>query len=145
MSVQMTCPYCKREFPFDNGKLDREISEIGQRICAINRELSEIKAMHPTYRRQREGRRKVLALELNDLTVKISQLKAVRKATDQQIHHYQFEEWKEIVKDRYGEKAYKEILELVMKRIKAYEASSLMRHEYSRSPHKSNITSINNL
>lgn len=30
MSLQMTCPYCKREFPYDNGKLDREISDIGQ-------------------------------------------------------------------------------------------------------------------
>ena len=51
MGVQMTCPYCKREFPFDNGKLDREISNVGQRIAAINRELAAIKASGPRARK----------------------------------------------------------------------------------------------
>ena len=90
MSLQMTCPYCKREFPYDNGKLDREISDIGQRINAINRELATIKAASPSARRAAEGRRKVLTLEVTGLMEKISGLKAVRKAADQQIKAFFF-------------------------------------------------------
>ncbi len=143
--IQMTCPFCKREFPYDNGKLDREISEIGQRIAEINKELSSIKCASRAAQRSREGRRKVLILELSDLMVKISGLKAIRKAGDQQIKAFEYMIFKEIVKDRYGEKAYHEILEAVEQELQAYKASGLMRHEYTRSGAKSNVTSINKL
>lgn len=145
MSVQMTCPYCKREFPFDNGGLDREISNIGQRISTINRELAEIKAAGPRARKAAEGRRKVLTLELTSLMEKVSKLKAIRKATDQQIKFYEYQAFKDIIRDRLGEEEYRKILALVEKEILAYKASGLMLHEYTRSQHKSNVTSINKL
>ena len=143
--IQMTCPFCKREFPYDNGKIDREISQAGQRIAEINRELASIKCASRTTQRSREGRRKVLVLELSDLMVKISELKAIRKASDQQIKSYEYMIFKEIVKDRYGEKAYHEILDAVIKELQAYKTSGLMRHEYTRAGAKSSVTSINKL
>lgn len=145
MSVQMTCPYCKKEFPFNNGDLDRKISSIAQRISTINRELAEINAMHPKAKRFKEGRRKVLVLELSELVEKITELKTVRKATDQQIKAYEYQAFKDIVKERYGEAEYKKIIEMVDEEIKAYQISGLMRHEYTRSNSKSNVTSINKL
>lgn len=145
MSVQMTCPFCKREFPFDNGELDKEISKIGQRISEINRELACIKAMPRKARNAKEGRRKVLVLENADLTLKISELKTIRKATDQQLKHFEHTLFCQIVKERYGEAEFSKILELVEKEMQAYRISGLMRHEYTRSPHKANITSINKL
>lgn len=145
MSVQMTCPYCKKEFPFNNGDLDRRISAIGQRITTINRELSEIKAMHPKFRKCKEGRKKVLVLELSELVEKIKELKTIRKATDQQIKEYEYQVFKNIVKEKFGETEYKKILEIVAEEIKAYQISGLMRHEYTRSNSKSNVTSISKL
>lgn len=145
MSVQMTCPYCKREFPFNNGKLDREISDIGQRISTINRELGEIKAAGPRARKAAEGRRKVLTLELQQLMERVSRLKAIRKASDQQIKQFEYQAFKELVRDRYGEEEYRKLLAMVDEEIKAYKASGLMHHEYTRSQHKSNVTSINKL
>lgn len=145
MSVQMTCPYCKREFPFNNGKLDREISDIGQRISSINRELGEIKASGPKARRAAEGRRKVLTLELQQLMERVSRLKAIRKASDQQIKQFEYQAFKELVRDRYGEEEYRKLLAMVDEEIKAYKVSGLMYHEYTRSQHKSNVTSINKL
>lgn len=145
MSVQMTCPYCKREFPFDNGKLDHDISQIKQRISAINRELAAIKASGPRARKAAEGRRKVLLMELTSLMEKSSQLKTIRKATDQQIRAYEYQAFKDIVKEMYGEPAFRKILSMVEEEIKAYKISGLMRHEYTRSQHKSNVTSINKL
>ena len=110
-----------------------------------NRELASIKCASRAAQRSREGRRKVLVLELSDLMVKISGLKAIRKAGDQQIKAFEYMIFKEIVKDRYGEKAYHEILEAVEQELQAYKASGLMRHEYTRSGAKSNVTSINKL
>ena len=62
MSVQMTCPFCKREFPFDNGDLDRKIAAIGQRINQINRELAEIKSLPRHVREKKGDRRSALSL-----------------------------------------------------------------------------------
>ena len=145
MSVQMTCPYCKREFTFNNGKLDREISDIGQRISSINRELGEIKASGPKARRAAEGRRKVLTLELQRLMERITRLKAIRKVSDQQIKNSEYQAMKNIIRERYGEDEYRKILGMVEEEIKAYKVSGLMHHEYTRSQHKSSVTSINKL
>ena len=132
-------------FPFDNGKLDRDISNIGQRISTINRELAEIKTAGPRARKAAEGRRKVLTLELHRLIERVSGLKAIRKAADQQIKAYEYQAFKDIVKDRYGEAEFRQILTMVEEEIKAYKISGLMRHEYTRSNSKSNVTSINKL
>lgn len=145
MALQMTCPYCKREFPYDNGNLDREISEIGHRISEISRELTEIKASQPAVRRAKEGRRKVLALESADLQIKIKELKAIRKACDQQIKRFELDTIKEIIRNRYGEAEFRKVIELMEAELQAYKLSGQMFHEYTRSGAKSNVTSINKL
>ena len=145
MSLQMTCPYCKREFPYDNGELDRKISLAGQRIREITMELAEIKAMHPNLKKKREGHRKVLVLKLNKAQKEITELKAVRKACDQQIKHYEFETFKNLVKERYGEEEYRKLFTRVEEELQAYRASSLMKREYTRSNAKSDVISINKL
>lgn len=145
MSIQMTCPYCKREFPYNNGELDREISNTQQRITAINVELSSIKALAPKTRKAKEGRKKVLVIELTKLMEKVAGLKAVRKACDQQVKAYEYQAFKNIVKERCGQAEYMKIVSMVEEEIKAYKISGLMRHEYTRSQHKSNVISINKL
>lgn len=145
MVYQMTCPYCKREFPYDNGSLDKEISEIGHRILEITQELAAIKASNPAIRRAKEGRRKVLILELGNLNLKIKELKSIRKACDQQIKLFELRAIKEIIRDRYGESEYKKVIDLMESELQAYKLSGQMFHEYTRSGAKSNVTSINKL
>lgn len=143
MAVQMTCPYCKREFPYNNGKLDYEISEIGQRINTINRKLTDIKHGHHDDYSWAEKRR--LTTELVRLQERISELKTVRKAADQQIKEYEYILFKECVKEKFGEAEYRKIIDQVTEELQAYKASGLMRHEYTRSNAKANVTSINKL
>lgn len=145
MSIQMTCPYCKKEFPFDNGKLDKEIEMSKQKIAKVNEELVQIKALPKSLRKMREGRRKVLVLEQHREQSRVTELKSIRKASDQQIKYYEYQEFKNIVKELYGEEAYKKIIELVDENIKAYKLSGLMRHEYTRSQNKCAVTSTNKL
>ena len=143
MALQMTCPYCKREFPYNNGKLDAEISKIGQRINAINKEIVEIK--HGPKSRETWNRRRRLTEELVGLQEKVSGLKAVRKAADQQIKEYEHQLLKEAIKDRLGEKEYLKIIAEVEKELEAYRISGLMMHEYTRSNSKVDVISVNKL
>lgn len=143
MALQLTCPYCKREFPYNNGKIDAEISRIGQRINAINKEIIEIK--HGKKNDETWERRKMLIEELSGLQKKIAGLKAVRKAADQQINDYSYQLLKEAIKDRLGEKEYMKLLADIGRELEAYRISGLMRHEYTRSNSKSDVTSINKL
>ena len=141
--LQMTCPYCKREFPYNNGKLDYEISSIGQRIASIHKQLAEIKYGHHDSFSWAEKKR--LTKELTALEERISGLKAVRKAGDQQIKAFEYQLFKDFVKERFGEEEYKKIVELVTEELQAYKVSGLMRHEYTRAAGKTAVTSINKL
>lgn len=143
MAVQMTCPYCKKEFPYYNGELDAEISKIGQRIQEIYKRLSEIKYGFKTNETYKEKRK--LVLELEKLKVKIKELKTIRKQCDQQLKYYEYETLKILIRERFGEQVFYEILEDAKKEMEAYKLSSTMRHEYSRSNHLSNVTNINKL
>lgn len=143
MALQMTCPFCKREFPYDNGRLDVEISRNAQRITEIGRRLTEIKYALHTKETWKEKRK--LEIELTRLMAEQSEKKSVRKACDQQINSFAYQLFKEFVKEKYGDEAYHEILDKVMNELQAYKISGLMRHEYTRARNKANITSINKL
>lgn len=146
MAVQLTCPFCKKEFPFDNGALDAEIHKLGIRTSQITKRLSEIKAL-PPYKKTvaTKKERDSLISELNSRKERLSELKAKRKAVDQQLNAYSFMIFKEIVKDKYGVEEYKRILADVEEELQAYKASGLMRHEYTRSPHRTDVISSNKI
>lgn len=145
MAYQMTCPYCKKEFPYDNGNLDKKIDEIGHRIMEINAELSIIKSSQPTVRRAKEGRKKVLVRELCELNMKIKTLKTIRKTCDQQIKLFELMTIKSIIREKYGEKEFQKIIEAMEQEMQAYKISGQMLHSYSRSGSKSDVISINKL
>lgn len=82
---------------------------------------------------------------LQEKSVEISELKAIRKGADQHVMRAKYNIFKGIVRDRYGEQAVLEMLKETDKELEAYKVSGLMWHEYTRSNSKSNVTSINKL
>ena len=76
MALQMTCPHCKHEFPYNNGDLDREISLLGQRIHEIQAEITKTKAMSFAERKKRARETQLLKVELAEKQVRIGELKA---------------------------------------------------------------------
>lgn len=141
---QMTCPKCKYEFTYDNGYIDKNITRLGIEINEINRQFANFKLLPASEQRKRRDWAAKLKVILVTKQKEISELKAIRKVSDQQIRHYEYEVFKALVRERYGETAFRELLDLKDKELEAYKASNLMRHEYSRSGGCS-ITSINNL
>lgn len=145
MKYQLTCPKCHHEWHYDNGYLDDNITRLGIEIRDIILQLQEHKQLPKAEQYARTdwwlSAKKALTIKQKQL----AELKALRKITDQQIKAYEHLLWKEIVKEMYGEKVYKEIIEKVKKELEAYTTSGLMRHEYTRSNSKADVISINKL
>lgn len=143
--VQLTCPYCKQEFPFDSGWIDDEIEGAKKEFQELTAEMTRIRALPRKAQRQYEGRTKILSMKIQDAQMRLTALKNVRKRRDQQLNQYLFHIFKGLVRDEVGEKRWQELLEAASKELEAYEASGLMWHEYTISRSKTPVTSINKL
>ena len=141
---QMTCPKCKYEFTYNNGYIDKNITRLGVEINERNQQFAKCKLLPEKEQRQRKRWAAELKVILMNKQKEIGELKAIRKVCDQQIRHYEYEVFKELVRERCGESVFRELLDLKDKELEAYKASGLMRHEYSRKG-GSSITSINKL
>lgn len=144
MKYQLTCPKCHHEFAYDNGYIDKNITQLGHEIEDIKAQLAKYKLLPYSEQLKRKEWR-LRAMEAMSIKMRdIKDLKAIRKACDQQVNAYMYQVFKDLVKERFGETVYKELLEAAKKECEAYTASGLMRHEYSRRDGGS-ITSINKL
>jgi hypothetical protein len=144
MKYQMTCPKCRHEFTYDNGYYDKHIVRLGAEIQEITIWLAQYKLLPPAEKTKQKAYRDRLLVEKAEKQKDLSELKAIRKVCDQQIKHYEYTVFKELVKERYGEAVYKDLLEKTTAELAAYKASGLMRREYSRRGGGS-VTSINKL
>ena len=145
MKYQMRCPKCGYEFAYDNGYYDRNIARLGAEIREINQKLTEYKLLSWGEKKEKEEWRKRAITRLTAAQKEIGELKAIRKVCDQQVRAVRFQILKCLVKERLGDAEYTEIMQRVDKEAEAYKISGLMRHEYTRSNAKANVTSINKL
>lgn len=142
---QLTCPKCKHEFAYDNGHIDREISRNAVAITSLNKEIADFKLLPADERKRKKAWHLRTTQKLAELHKKQSQLKAFRKVADQQVNEVMLQTLKSLIKEEYGEAAYKKLIEKALKEMEAYKISGLMAHEYTRSNSKANVTSINKL
>ena len=62
------------------------------------------------------------------------------------VHKRQeYQSFQNIVKDRYGEEAYKSILAEVDKEMEAYRISDTMKHDFTIAPGRKPVTTINKI
>lgn len=141
---QLRCPKCGHEFGYDNGYYDRNIERLGHEIADINRQLAQHKLLpFPEQKRRTDWflrTKKALAEKQEQL----GELKAIRKAADQQIKYAEAVIFRDLVKERLGEKEYMKLVLEAEKEMDAYKISGQMWHEYSRTRGQS-VTNINKL
>ena len=117
---QMVCPKCKHEFTYDNGYLDENIERLGNEIHDIHCQLSEHKLLPYDKQRQRTDwylrTKRALAYKQKEL----KELKSIRKVSDQQIKHYEYEIFKNIIKEEFGYDVFKDILDKVIKELEIF-------------------------
>lgn len=141
---QLRCPKCGHEFGYDNGYYDRNSERLGHEIADINRQLAQHKLLpFPEQKRRTDWclrTKKALAEKQEQL----GELKAIRKAADQQIKYAEAVIFRDLVKERLGEKEYMKLVLEAEKEMDAYKISGQMWHEYSRTRGQS-VTNINKL
>lgn len=145
MKYQLTCPKCKHEFAYDNGHIDSEIARNAAAITSLNRQITEYRLLPADERKRKKAQEDRAKAKLAKLHERQTQLKAFRKNADQQVNQIMMKILKDFIKEELGEEAYKRVIEKAVKEMEAYNVSDMMRHEYTRSNSKANVTSINKL
>lgn len=145
LKYQLTCPKCKHEFAYDSDYYEKNIARLGQEIAEINRQLAQHRLLPWPEQKARTDWFFRAKKALAEKQVELGELKAIRKQADQQINHMMFRIFKELVKEEIGAEAYRRLIEKSKAELEAYEISGMMRHEYTRSNSKANVTSINKL
>ena len=145
MKYQLHCPKCHYEFTYDNDYYDKNIARLGAEIKNIMVQMAEYKRLSSSERKKRlawYNRAKQILIEKQE---EIGGLKAIRKVADQQINQAAFQLFKNIIKERFGEAVYKEILDKTKEELEAYKVSGLMWHEYTKASGKSTVTKVEKL
>lgn len=142
---QLTCPKCKYEFEYDNGQIDKDITRLGNEIHDMDLQMAEYKMLPYEIQKERSEWYKRIKYAKSCKAKEIGELKARRKISDQQIRRYEYEIFKLLVKDLIGSDAYMDLIDKTQEELEAYKISGLMRHEYTRSNSKTNVTNINKL
>ena len=145
MKYQITCPKCNHEWHYDNGYYDDNIARLGVEIQDIILQLQKHNQLPKYEQHQRTDWWKSAKRALTEKQKELAELKALRKQYDQQIKAYEYQIFKNLVKEYVGEIKYKELLQQMKSELEAYTISGLMRHEYTRSNSKSSVTSIDKL
>lgn len=145
MKYQVTCPNCKYEWHYDNGYYDDNITRLGIEIHDITLQLQKHKQLPKSEQYAKTDWWLSAKRALTEKSKQLAELKAIRKQFDQQINSYGHVVFKNLVRDVVGEAKYNELIEQMKSELETYQMSGLMRHEYTRSNSKSNVTSINKI
>ena len=145
MKYQLTCPKCKHEFAYNNGHIDSEIATLQARVAKIEKFLAEYKTLPYEEQMRQKAFRKRIAAEKAELCQRLQALKSFRKHANEERKRTIDSAFKQLVKEEIGEKEYIRLMEKAEAECEAYNIGDMMKHEYTRSSSKPNVTSINKL
>ena len=109
------------------------------------RQLDEQTAREELEQKKRKSTIDGWKVKLHDKQQQVSELRRIRKIAHDHLNRYQYQEFKRIIRERYGQKVYEEILAEAVEACEAYRVTDTMKHEYTRSNSLSDVTSINKL
>lgn len=113
MKYQVTCPNCHHEWHYDNGYYDDNITRLGIEIQDIMLQLRKHKELPKSEQYARTDWWLSAKRALTEKQKQIAELKAIRKQYDQQINQYEYQTFKNLVKEFVGEAKYKRLLLLI--------------------------------
>lgn len=126
--VQITCPNCKYEFPYNKESLDKKINNIGNEIQRLSKLINKIEKIPDESRNEKELNR--IKKEYSDYQKLISDLKMARETLKQEEDRTNYYNLKSIIKEFYGEKEYKRCIDEMLRRSEAYNTKDIMKLDY---------------
>lgn len=127
-NVQLTCPNCKYEFPYNKGALDKKINYLGQLIFEKNSLIRKLEQIPDEIRNDNEIKR--LKKEKENYSLMLFDLKQKRENLKQEEDKTNYYNLKEIIKEFYGEKEYLRCIDEMLRRSKSYNVEDMSKLEY---------------
>lgn len=144
MAIQLTCPFCHQEFPYENEITDKRLRDIGIKIELVKSELQKYKLLQKDEKTDETWKeRQYLIHRLHKLMAEYKDLKAFRSQAEFMREKLEIKAFKSIVKDLIGDEKYRKVWDQVKEEMQAYDIKQLMKHDYSRS--LPNATTINKI
>lgn len=143
MPIQLSCPYCKKAFPYSSGKIGKEYHENEQRIAIIQQKLNSLNTVRHTDETWHERNR--LLDEKTKLYKRQCELRTIRDQAGEQIRNMEYQALKELIRDEYGDKEFERLMEKVRNDLSSSDGEDVMRHRYSSSNYRGNIINISKL
>lgn len=127
-NVQLTCPNCKYEFPYNKNSLDKKINKIGQIIHEKDNLIKKLKKIPDDIRNDNEIKR--IEKEKEHYSLMLFDLKQKRENLTQEEERTNYNNLKGIIKEFYGEKEYLRCLDEMLRRSEAYDIEQIMKLDH---------------
>lgn len=122
--VQITCPNCKYEFPYDKNALDKKIALLGKRMQELNHKLKIINRLpEDKVNKEEYNRIKYQFLANEDL---IADYKLVRATLKQEEDRLVFNNLKIALRELGGDDLYKRCMDQALRESTAYTTENSM-------------------
>lgn len=126
--VQITCPQCKHEFPYNKASLDKKIAWVGKRINEYNKLISSLSKIPEEKLNKEEFKR--LNKEKERLQDMLVDLKLTRETLKAEEDRNVFNNFKEVVKEFFGKDEYFRCLDEALRRSASYNTENIMGIDY---------------
>ena len=142
MKYQLHCPKCHHEWSYDAGHIDGDIHRLGVEIQDIILQLAEHNRLPKKEQYARTDWWKSAKKALAEKQKERAELKALRKMANQEIKRTVDGFFRQMVQEKIGYSEYVKLCEKAEAEAEAYNVSQMMRHTYTRSGAKDDVTSI---
>lgn len=126
--IQITCPSCHYEFPYNRDALNKRIDGLGQAIHKLNKNIIHIEKMPEEQINTKELKR--LKKQLLDMQQIIADYKLIRETLKQNEDTTNQFNLKMIIKEFYGAEEYKRCIDEMLRRSTAYDVSRTTNNRY---------------
>ena len=123
--VQITCPNCKHEFPYNKKALETRIKQLGQAKYKITLELKKCNENS-----ENNNKRKRLLNEMFNYEERINDYNLLNSTLKENEDLTVFNNLKLAIKEIYGDEAYKLCMDKALRESNAYTTEKNMRNWY---------------
>lgn len=124
---QIRCPKCKHEFVWDMTPLDVEIERVRKRQAELMRIVAEMKAHNDPIRLGYSVEYKEKKARLSECIERVTELKTIRKNNTIITDDIFNREFKDLVREVYGDETYFSLLQKVKERLKPESVERMMQ------------------
>ena len=121
--VQITCPNCKYEFPYNKQALQQKIDFLGHKIKCLNDKIRII-PKNPAHKRQPKIEH--LKRLLEQYEAQLSDLKLIRETLKEQEERMVLNNLKQVIKEFIDDDTYVRCMDEALRRTEAYKIENMM-------------------